>query len=191
MIARLAGTVAVAGDGRLVVDVGGVGYAVATPRRLSASARVGEEVALATHLHVAEGVLDLYGFEDEHVRAFFLLLLSVAGIGPKLALSIVDQVPVPALAAALAEGKTDVVVQVPGVGKKLAERMVLELRGKVGEFIGGAHATQLNVDADIVEALRTLGYKREEIASALKLVDESIEGVEERLKATLRYLRKS
>ena len=182
---------AAASEGKVVLMTGGVGYLVSVPRRHASSLVPGDEAVLHTHLHVAEGVLDLYGFADEDIRGFFLLLTSVSGIGPRLALTIVDSVPIAALAAAIEEGKHDVVVQVPGVGKKLAERIVLELKGKAGAFAGAAHGEQISADNDIVEALKSLGYKRDEVQGALKLVGEEIVGVEERLKAALRYLRKA
>lgn len=191
MIARLEGTVVAASDGKVVLVTGGVGYLVSVPKRHSQSLVEGDVVTLHTHLHVAEGVMDLYGFADEETREFFLLLTSVSGIGPRLALTIVDVVSIPALAAAIEEGKTDVVVQVPGVGKKLAERIVLELRGKAAPYTGLAHGEQISADNDIVEALKSLGYKRDEVQGALKLVGDEIEGVEERLKAALKYLRKA
>lgn len=190
MIARLQGLVAAASEGRVVLLVGGVGYLVFVSRKHGSSLGIGEEAVLETHMHVAEGVLDLYGFPDEGARGFFLLLLSVSGIGPRLALSILDTVPIAALAAAIEEGKPDVVVQVPGVGKKLAERIVLELKGKAAAYAGSADSEQISADNDIVEALKTLGYKRDEVQGALKLVDDDIHGVEERLKAALKYLRK-
>lgn len=179
-----------AADGRVVLMAGGVGYLVMVPRRHAASLAAGEQAVLETHLHVAEGVMDLYGFPDEQTRGFFLLLVSVSGIGPRLALAIVDAVPIPALAAAIEEGKPEVVVQVPGVGKKLAERVVLELKGKAAGYVGDADGEQISADNDIVEALKSLGYKRDEVQSALKLVGDDVHGVEERLKAALRYLRR-
>lgn len=190
MIARLEGTVATAEEGRVVLMAGGIGYLVSLPKRHAASLQEGDSAALHTYLHVAEGVLDLYGFADEESRGFFQLLISVSGIGPRLALTVVDAVPIPALAAAIEEGKSDVVMQVPGVGKKLAERIVLELKGKAEPYTGSAHGEQISADRDITEALKTLGYKREEVADALKLVGDEVQGVEERLKAALRYLRR-
>lgn len=191
MIARLQGTVSDVSEGRVVLSVSGVGYLVSVPKRYAATLEIGQESGIFTHLHLAEGVMDLYGFPDVETKDFFLLLTSVGGIGSKLALTIVDSVPIAALAAAIEEGKADVVVQVPGVGKKLAERIVLELKGKTAPYAGLASASQIGADADIVEALKTLGYKRDEVAGALKLVGDEVEGVEERLKAALRYLRKA
>jgi holliday junction DNA helicase RuvA len=191
VIARLSGTVSSISEGRVVLDVSGVGYLVAVPQKFAASLEEGQEVALFTHMHLAEGVMDLYGFPDQETKDFFLLLTSVTGIGSKLALAVVDAVPISALAAAIEEGKSDVVVQVPGVGKKIAERIVLELKGKVAAYTGLASGDQIGADADITEALRSLGYKRDEITSALKLVGDDVSGVEERLKAALRYLRKA
>jgi len=190
VIARLQGTVCEVSGGNVILMVGGVGHVVAVPGRYAATLDEGQEVTVHTHLHVAEGALDLYGFPDTDTKSFFLLLTSVSGIGSKLALAIVDAVPVNALAAAIEEGKTDVVVQVPGVGRKIAERIVLELKGKVAAYAGLASGDRIGADADIVEALRSLGYKRDEVAAALKLVGDETEGIEERLKAALRYLRK-
>lgn len=190
MIARLEGTVSEVSEGRVVLSVSGVGYLVAVPKRYASSLEEGQEALIFTHLHLSEGVMDLYGFPDEQTKEFFLLLTSVTGIGSKLALAVVDAVPISALAAAIEEGKVDIVVQVPGVGKKIAERIVLELKGKVGSYTGLASGDQIGADADIVEALKSLGYKRDEVAGALKLVGDEVEGIEERLKAALRYLRK-
>jgi Holliday junction DNA helicase RuvA len=190
VIARLEGTVSSASEGKVVLSVGGVGYLVFVPKRHAATLAEGDSAVLMTHLQVSEGVMDLYGFPDTETRDFFLLLTSVSGIGSKLALTIVDQTPIAAFAAAIEEGKADVVTQVPGVGKKLAERIVLELKGKVTAYIGSAHGGQISADNDIVEALKSLGYKRDEVSGALKLVGDEVEGVENRLKAALRYLRK-
>lgn len=190
MIARLTGSVAALTEGKAVIEVGGVGYLVAVPKRHIGALRIGEQATLVTHLHVGEGILDLYGFPDEETRNFFLLLISVSGIGPRLALAILDGVTTTALAAAIEEGKTEVVVQVPGVGKKLAERIVLELKGKMALYVGSADGEQISADNDIVEALKSLGYKRDEVQGALKLIGDEIVGVEERLKAALRFLRR-
>lgn len=188
MISFLNGTVQAISERFIVVNVGGVGFRVATPARTAAMFRKGESVALATHLHVREDALDLYGFENEEMRALFEMLISVNGVGPKSALVILDIASMPELKAAIKENRPDLLTKAAGVGRKTAERIVLELKSKV---VSGGSATTVAAmegDAELVETLAGLGYKKEQAKAALAKIDRSITAVEARLKKALAIL---
>lgn len=187
MIYSLKGTLASKEDGFLVVEVGGVGYKVfASKNTLNYSYR--EEVLLYIHTHVREDLLDLYGFLSRDELVFFEQLIGISGVGPKSALAVMDVSDLPGLAAAIQEGRPDLLTQAPGIGRKTAERLVLELRGKVR--IGGAESLvkTMDSDSDIIETLVALGYKKEVARSALSKLAKDISGTEERLKSALKIL---
>ena len=170
MIARLTGRLHRKSPEHLVVDVGGVGYQVLVS--LQTYARLpgeGDRVELDVYTHVREDALQLFGFGDGGERALFLLLKEVSGIGPKLALNILSGLAADELRGALREGNLARLVAIPGVGKKTAERMILELREKVPPD-GAARAVPsgpAGVREDAVSALVNLGYKRSEAERAV------------------------
>jgi Holliday junction DNA helicase RuvA len=175
MIAHLSGVLAEKTPEQLVVDVQGVGYQVLvslqTFYRLPA---LRERVSLHIHTHLREDALLLYGFLEEKEKASFLLLKGVTGIGPRLALNILSGIPVDELENALRASNVSRLVAVPGVGKKTAERLVIELREKVGSLEsgvpgGGAEHSALSEEA--VSALVNLGYRR---AEAEKVVRDAL-----------------
>ncbi|MBM7775915.1 Holliday junction DNA helicase RuvA [Actinokineospora baliensis] len=156
------GTVASIGLDHAVVEVGGVGFAVqATPHTL-ATLRRGEEAALATALVVREDSLTLFGFADIEARDLFWLLQTVSGIGPRLALATLAVLEPAQLRAALADSNITVLTQVPGIGRKGAERLSIELRDKVGALAGAGDAPVApvagQVRGSVVEALVGLGF---------------------------------
>ena len=175
MISSLRGKVLAIGLDHAVVEVGGVGFAVqATPATL-ASLRRGEEATLATTLVVREDSLTLFGFADPDARELFGLLQTVSGVGPRLAMATLAVLEPDRLRAALADGNLSVLTQVPGVGRKSAERLVVELRDKVGKLpFAGDGATQVSnqsaVRESVVEALIGLGF-------ALKQAEQAVDGV--------------
>jgi Holliday junction DNA helicase RuvA len=188
MISRLRGKpVARTSDG-LVLDVGGVGYLVAaTPSALS-RAEGGGEVVVETYLHVREDALQLYGFADASERELFTHLLSVSGVGPKVALAVVSSGPASDLRRAIASGDAARFQVIPGIGKKTAERIVLELEEKLGSedvvpHTSGASSSSAHVVAR--EALVELGYTVLEADRALAAVDSELPP-EERVRAALR-----
>src|SRR5215469_4624934 len=141
MISRLRGTVVARTPAGLVLEVGGVGYLVAATPRVAA--RVGEEAIVETHLHVREDALQLYGFASTDERELFELLLGVSGIGPKVALAIVSGSPPAELRRAIARDDLARFEAIPGIGRKTAQRVVMELKEKIGEpavagSVGGA-----------------------------------------------------
>ena len=173
MIGRLTGRLAARATDHVLLDVGGVGYLVHIP--LSTFYELPEPenpASLWIHTHVREDTLALYGFLSERERSLFQLLLSVAGIGPKVALTVLSGIPPSELVEALRKQDVSRLVAIPGVGKKTAERMVLELAQKV-EKLGGeaAPGAPAGVAADdVVSALVNLGYRRSEAERAVETV---------------------
>jgi len=175
MIARLRGAPVAETPEGLVLDVGGVGYLVhATPAAARAAAAA-REVTLETYLHVREDALQLYGFADREERELFVQLLSVSGVGPKVALAVVSGSPTAELRRAIARGDAARFQAIPGIGRKTAERIVLELKEKLGS-LGEAGAPRAAADADRVarDALVELGYSVLEAERALADVDPDL-----------------
>ncbi|HET9436851.1 MAG TPA: Holliday junction branch migration protein RuvA [Gaiellaceae bacterium] len=184
MISRLRGIPAGLSVEGLVVDVGGVGYLVhATPSVLS-RADAASEITVETYLHVREDVLQLYGFADAAERALFVRLLGVSGIGPKVALAVVSSASADELVRAIALRDSARFQAIPGIGKKTAERIVLELEGSIVESLPSASA---DVPRELVarDALVELGYSLVEAEQALAAVDPDLP-VEERVREALR-----
>jgi Holliday junction DNA helicase RuvA len=195
VIAHISGTLAQKIPGEVVIDVRGIGYQVFIPLNVFYRLpEVGSLVSLQIHTHVREDALQLFGFEDAAEKQIFLLLLGVSGIGPKLAINVLSGIPAQELSRALKEGDQVRLVAIPGVGRKLAERMIVELRDKLAtlapagmESARGDGGSQLLLDA--VSALVNLGYKRAEaektVREVLKRGEHSLEQV---LKETLRRM---
>jgi holliday junction DNA helicase RuvA len=187
MISRLRGTLAGRTPEGFVLDVHGVGYLLAATPGAVRSAERGGEVAVETYLHVREDALQLYGFADGAERQLFLHLLTVAGIGPKVALAIVSGSPVAELRRAIALEDTARFQAIPGVGKKTAERIVLELKEKLATTADALVATSGASSPELVarEALVELGYSVIEAEQALASVDPDLPA-EERVRLALR-----
>lgn len=168
MIRLLQGTVFDRSEKNLTLLVNGVGYDVTIPAR--SPLQVGSETTLHIHTHVREDTLALFGFENKAELAFFELLITVNGIGPKMAMGILEE-PVDAVQNAIFTGNVPKLTQTPGVGKKLAERLVLELKSKVDPShlapLGEAFKAPSSLDEDAVTALESLGYKRNHIQKVL------------------------
>ncbi len=179
MIARLSGIVADRTASSVVIDVGGVGYLVHVPAGTPVGAR-GEEIVLHTSLQVREDALTLYGFATVAALRAFELLLGSSGVGPKLALAALSTHRAEVLLAAIAGGDVDTLVAIPGVGRKVADRMVLELGDKVGTVAsvdGGPAAVVPGIDGDataeVRQALHNLGYSTGEVAAAIDAVQRN------------------
>ncbi len=181
MIGMLRGTLALKSPESLLVDVNGVGYQVLVSlNSFYRLPELGQSVRLVIHTHVREDALQLFGFLDPGERDLFLLLLGVAGIGPKLALGILSGLPADDLQEALDAGDLPRLVSIPGVGKKTAERLVLELRDKVRvlKARGGAAARTASGPADeAVSALVNLGYRRPDAERAVKSAQSAGAGI--------------
>ena len=164
MIARLHGVLHEKSPEQLVVDVGGVGYQVfVSLQTFYQLPEAGDLVSLFIHTHTREDTLQLFGFLDAKEKAYFLLLRGVSGIGPRLALNILSGIPADELEAALQDRDVTRLVATPGVGRKTAERLVVELQGKAGVGVDGADTpreTSGRLMGEAVSALVNLGYKR-------------------------------
>jgi len=173
MIGRLTGRLAAKAPDQVLVDVSGVGYVVHIPLSTFYELPAVENPAsLWIHTHVREDTLALYGFLTERERSLFLLLLGVAGIGPKVALTVLSGIPPTELASALRNQDVRRLVAIPGVGKKTAERMVLELAEKAASFAAepAAAAPAAVAAEDVVSALVNLGYRRSEADKAVETI---------------------
>ena len=173
MIARLSGRVEDKAPDHLIVDVGGVGYQVfVSLQTFYRLPERGQPVSLYIHTHVREDILQLFGFLDEQEKAGFVLLKGVSGIGPRLAVNILSGIPVEDLEDALRAGDVTRLLAVPGVGRRTAERLVVELREKVGTFPGSDGAAipgaQVPVSTDAVSALVNLGYRQAQAEKAVQ-----------------------
>ena len=185
MISRLRGVPVGRSSDGLVLDVGGVGYLVAATPSALGRADSGREVSLETYLHVREDALQLYGFADASERELFVSLLGVSGIGPKVALAVVSSSPPAELRRAIALGDAARFQVIPGIGKKTAERIVLELKGSIAGAIepGDTHSPPSELVAR--DALMELGFSIVEAEQALARVDPGLPA-EERVREALR-----
>src|SRR5436305_5100202 len=184
MISRLRGTAVARAGERIVLDVGGVGYALAVTPTAARLAESGGEVSLDTYLHVREDALQLYGFGEAAERELFEHLLAVSGIGPKVALAIVSGSPPADLRRAIALEDTARFEAIPGIGRKTAQRVVLELKEKLG---AGVVVAENGAPRDLVarDALVELGYSVVDAERALADVDPELPA-EERVRLALR-----
>lgn len=187
MIGHLEGIVRTLRTGGVLLSVGGISYKVALTRAHSASLSPEKPVSVWTYLAVREDALDLYGFENEEELHFFELLLTVPGVGPKSALAILDIATVETLRSAVSQGKAEYLTKVSGIGRKTAEKIVLELRDKVGTGTAEAGAA-LKGDAEALEAMRSLGYSLEEARGALRKVPDTFSKANDRLREALKIL---
>jgi Holliday junction DNA helicase RuvA len=188
VIARLRGRPVTRGADGLVLDVGGVGYLVAATPAVLRAADGAAEVTVETYLHVREDALQLYGFADAGERELFTHLLTVNGIGPKVALAVVSGSPAAELRRAIALGDAARFQAIPGIGKKTAERIVLELREKLGEadlIAPVPAAAQAGGHVVARDALVELGYSVAEAEQALAPIDAELPA-EERVRLALR-----
>jgi Holliday junction DNA helicase RuvA len=177
MIAFLRGKLLEKHPNQIIVDTAGVGYDVVIPiSTFSALPEAGSEVALRIHTHVREDALALFGFLTPEEKALFEKLISVSGIGPKLAITVLSGLATPALIDAIRGGQVEQLVRIPGVGKKTAERMVLELKDKLEGLGGGVVTAVLSrsepalgaLEQDVLSALLNLGCNRAAAEAAVR-----------------------
>jgi holliday junction DNA helicase RuvA len=189
MIDIVSGQVASIGKSSVVVMVGGVGLRVNVPKTVFDLVHgTGDMVMLYTHLAVREDALTLYGFTTEEERTVFEALISVSGIGPKLALSIMGSLSIDHLRAAVAREEPDILTRVPGIGKKTAEKIIFELKGKMGVAVGSGLAAFADTDGDVIEALTSMGYSIVEAQSAIQsLPRDAPKDLESRIFLALQY----
>jgi Holliday junction DNA helicase RuvA len=177
MIALLTGSIAYRSLDHLVIDVGGVGYRLMIPLSTFYCLPETGEARLHVHTHVREDAIHLYGFHTMTEKELFILLLSVSGIGPRLALNILSNIAAAELGAALTQGDIRRLSAIPGIGRKTAERMVLELKDKIGRFVAtplpnsAAPLRPATLFDDALSALVNLGYKENQARKVLESID--------------------
>ncbi len=191
MIGRLSGILLEKNPPEVLVDCHGVGYEVHVSMSTFYNLHhTGEQVTLLTHFIVREDAQLLYGFGSATEREAFRQLIKISGVGPRTALAVLSGMSVAELAQAVSLQEAGRLVKVPGIGKKTAERLLLELKGKLGADIGAAHAQPgSDAQADILQALLALGYSDKEAAAALKALPKDV-GVSEGIKLALKALAK-
>ena len=193
------GPVAELEAGLAVIDCGGVGYACATTNYTLSQLKKGERAKLYTYLNVREDAMELFGFASQSELRSFKLLIGVSGVGPKAALSILSATTPQQLAMAVVMGDEKALTAAPGIGKKIAQRIILELKDKLakeqGSFDAGSGAAvvlpvQSNKAGEAAAALAVLGYGRQEIAAALKGIDMEALPLEEIIRQSLKKMVK-
>ncbi|WP_296443561.1 Holliday junction branch migration protein RuvA [Rhodoferax sp. UBA5149] len=190
MIGKLTGTLSDKNPPQVLVDCNGVGYEVHVPMSTFYNLpELGARVTLLTHFVVREDAQILYGFENAREREAFRQLIKISGVGPRTALSVLSGMSVAELALAVTLQEAGRLIKVPGIGKKTAERLLLELKGKLGPDIGVAANVANDAQSDILQALLALGYSDKEAAAALKALPKEV-GVSEGIKLALRALAK-
>lgn len=185
MIASIEGKILDKDARFVVVDVGGVGYKIFLSAVTIIKIKSGENAKFWTHLHVREDAMDLYGFLDKEELTFFQNLISISGIGPKSALGVISLAPVATLRRAISSGDTSYLTKVSGIGRKIAEKIVLELKDK---FAGEEEkfGTETEHDSDVLDALISLGYTQKEARDMVQRIPSNITGRENRLKEALK-----
>ena len=199
MFYYISGKVAVIEPGMVVIDAGGVGYAINTSYTSARSVKTGEQATFYTHLHVREGIFDLYGFGRREELSCFKQLIAISGVGPKAALAILGAVTPEKLALCVISGDEKALTAAPGIGKKLAQRILLEMKDKMSkdqlEAASGSSGIvmpDLTVPGgameDALAALAVLGYPRAVAVNALQGVDTAGLATDEIVRAALKRL---
>lgn len=197
----LNGTVAHVEPYLAVIDCGGVGYACRTTHHTISKLTVGKAAKLYTHLYVREEIFELYGFASESELGCFRMLIGVSGVGPKAALAILSSNTPEGLALAIVSGNEKALTSAPGIGKKIAQRIILELKDKLAKgqlpsgggesFAGGITVIPVNKASEASAALAVLGYSQSEIAVALKGIDLEALTLEDVIKQALKKMMKT
>lgn len=188
MINSIEGKIKYLSDKFLVVETSGLGYKVFVLPEVVSSFSLGQKINLWTYLAVRENSMDLYGFEKMEELNFFELLLDVSGIGPKSALSILGVASIEVLKKAIGTGDTSYLTKVSGIGRKTADKIVVELKDKLKSFAEKDGDYSLREEGDVVEALKSLGYSQSESREILKKIPSSVEGSNARIKEALKLL---
>ena len=185
MIGSLRGKIVLKTEKFLLLETAGVGYKVnVSPDLLAKAGKTGEEIFLLIHTHVREDALDLYGFSSQGELEFFEMLLGVPGVGPRSALAILGITALETLRKAIGAGDTGYLTKISGIGRKTAEKIILELKEKIGEAKG---VSGLREELDALEALKALGYSQGEARDALKKAPNNL-NTNERIREALKIL---
>ena len=188
MISQITGKIILKTDKFIIIETNGIGYKVFATTSLLSISKLDQNQKVWTYLAVRENALDLYGFSDKKELDFFELLNTISGVGPKTALNILNVATVDSLRKAISSGDTAHLTKVSGLGKKMADKIVLELKGKLGSYEEVALGLKEEIDA--LEALKSLGYSHKEAREALQEIDKSLTTTSDRVKAALKHLGK-
>lgn len=180
MIAQIRGNVLDIAEKGIVIDTGAIGYFVYTPMVCS----IGDAVTVFTHLVIREDAHELYGFATQEEKGLFMHLISVSGVGPKTALHMLTLYPIDELVGAIQTGDARAISLVPGIGKKTAEKIIIDLKDKLIKF-----STKSNTSSELVEALLSLGFKEHDIRSFLSQIDTTL-SLEKQITTALQLLKK-
>lgn len=189
MISYLKGKIKNKGQCYIILDVKDVGYQIFVNPTMHADLDIGQEIEFYTHHHIREDAMDLYGFNTLEDLEMFELLLGISGIGPKSALGVLAISSVNEIRETIAQGDSSLLTKVSGIGKKTAERIVLELREKVAHLVGPDQAGA-SASSDEIDALMALGYSLQQAREVLKKVDPKIKDSGQRIKEALKNLGK-
>lgn len=194
MIYSLSGKLLVKKFNFVVIEAGGIGFKIFISSKVSRKLpKIGSKAKLFCYTNVRQDGLELYGFFNEEELEIFELFISINSIGPKIALRILSDLPIDSVLSAIDKNRPDIFSKISGVGKKTAERIILELRGKIKSIDAKFEEESMflmEADADIEKALKNLGYKQSEIKDALRDIPSKICKIDERLKAALKNLSK-
>ncbi|MDX1607972.1 MAG: Holliday junction branch migration protein RuvA [Candidatus Spechtbacterales bacterium] len=189
MIASLRGKIKSVGENFAIIEVGGIGYEVNLVERTAAelSGKKGRDIEVYTHYYLRETAAELYGFLEEAEREMFEILIGISGVGPKGALNVLNAASIDILQRGIAAGDTSVLTKVSGIGTKIAQKIILELKDKFGDEwseLGG----DIRADSDAIEALESLGYTKAQAQKALKELPQDLESTEDKVKEALKQL---
>ncbi len=185
MIATLRGKILEVHAFFLVLEVNGIGYQIKASSPVLSKSKAGEDRLFYIHDHVREDLRDLYGFGSWSEQEFFEKLLNISGVGPKVALTLMSVGPIDQVKSAVMRGDLSLLTSVPGVGKKTAQKIILELKGQLVE-----DEAALPGDSEVADALVSLGYTLQQARDVLKSIPQEVSSIPERIKIALKYLSK-
>jgi len=189
MIAYLKGEILYSTDKFIIINTGNIGYKVSVTEDIRLQHKEGEEISLFIYTAVRENSIDLFGFPNTETLSFFELLLDVSGIGPRSALGIIALAPIETIKRAVATGDVAYLNKVSGIGKKTAEKIIIELRDKLKNYKDSNDTpSTLREEGDILEALKSLGYSQNEARDALNKIPNTLIGTNARIKEALKIL---
>jgi Holliday junction DNA helicase RuvA len=190
MIAKIKGQILDKFEEYLIIETGGIGYKIFVTEQVLERTKKGSDAEFYTHLIVRENILDLYGFYEKDEIAIFELLLAVSGIGPKGALGVLSEASPSEIQTSIVNSDYSILTKVSGIGQKTAERIVLELKNKIGKLSikSSPNVVGRVVDLDVIEALETLGYSSREVKEVVKKIDPKISETEIKIKLALQLL---
>ncbi|MEN9582969.1 MAG: hypothetical protein RL641_923 [Candidatus Parcubacteria bacterium] len=190
MIAFVKGKITDISDRSVIIETQGVGYEVSTTTDTLATAQIGTELALFTHLVVREDSMELYGFKTRQELTFFQMLITVSGVGPRSAIAIVSLGSIESIQRAIGSGDVGYLTSVSGIGKKTAEKIIIDLRDKLAALGHRMGNGEFSGDSDALEALVKLGYSQTEARDAVKRIPPTITNTNDKIKEALKYIGK-